>query len=225
MRRIFKFDKIDFEGKGKVNSITVEMKYEEKKGRKLFSACGNVQNIYSGQCLDIIADYINDPIFNEILRLWKLYQRNDLHPECEHQRALGWVDEARKQVKIYHWYLNDEARKEKKAAEERALKSLKNGETFTPTDREVFYANLSTFCKTYTHQAPEYYGIETDFNTKKQKIEVKDLGSTRKTDHPEGLLCKPCPVCGYQYGSSWLYVPIPADDEAIIYKLLKEGSL
>ena len=30
-------------------------------------------------------------------------------------------------------------------------------------------------------------------------------------------LCKPCPVCGYQYGSAWLYEPIP---QAIIDEIM-----
>lgn len=30
-------------------------------------------------------------------------------------------------------------------------------------------------------------------------------------EHPEGLLTKPCPVCGYRYGSEWLYENIPTD--------------
>ena len=33
------------------------------------------------------------------------------------------------------------------------------------------------------------------------------------TKHPDGLLMKPCEVCGYEYGSAWLYSPIP--DEII----------
>lgn len=32
-----------------------------------------------------------------------------------------------------------------------------------------------------------------------------------KKDHPRGLLCEPCEVCGYKYGSAWCYSPIPAD--------------
>ena len=27
--------------------------------------------------------------------------------------------------------------------------------------------------------------------------------------HPEGLLCKPCPVCGYKYGSAWTKRDVP----------------
>lgn len=37
------------------------------------------------------------------------------------------------------------------------------------------------------------------------------LGWVRKSEHPEGLMCKPCPVCGYKYGTAWLYEPIPED--------------
>ncbi len=30
-------------------------------------------------------------------------------------------------------------------------------------------------------------------------------------EHEDGLLCKPCPVCGYQWGSSWLSKKIPEE--------------
>jgi len=32
-----------------------------------------------------------------------------------------------------------------------------------------------------------------------------------RNEHPEGLLLRPCPTCGYEYGSEWLYEPIPAE--------------
>ncbi len=32
-----------------------------------------------------------------------------------------------------------------------------------------------------------------------------------KTEHPAGLLCEPCPECGYKYGSAWLKEELPAD--------------
>ena len=231
MKKKFNFGKINFEGKGAVNLVTVEMEYKEENGKKRFSVCGNIWNarcsdiVCGGQCLDTIAEYIKDPVFLQILRLWKLYHLNHMHPECEHQRKLGWLTEARKQVNIYHWYLNDEARKLKEAAKSKALEALKNGETFTPTKQDVYYTNLEIFCKTHTPEAPEHYEINKDYNTKKQKIDVKYLGHTYPTEHPEGILCKPCPVCGYKYGNSWLYVPITADDEKIIYSLLKSEEV
>lgn len=33
----------------------------------------------------------------------------------------------------------------------------------------------------------------------------------RPEEHPAGLLCKPCAVCGYKYGSAWLSEDVPAD--------------
>lgn len=33
---------------------------------------------------------------------------------------------------------------------------------------------------------------------------------TRK-EHPKGLLCEPCPVCGHKYGSAWLMEKVPLE--------------
>ena len=32
-----------------------------------------------------------------------------------------------------------------------------------------------------------------------------------RAEHPFGLLSHPCPICGYKYGSAWLYEPLPQD--------------
>jgi hypothetical protein len=33
----------------------------------------------------------------------------------------------------------------------------------------------------------------------------------RPEEHPGGLLTAPCEVCGYRYGSAWLYEPLPVE--------------
>ncbi len=33
----------------------------------------------------------------------------------------------------------------------------------------------------------------------------------RRDEHPEGLLCEPCPTCGYRYGTAWKHEVIPTD--------------
>lgn len=38
----------------------------------------------------------------------------------------------------------------------------------------------------------------------------------RESTHPDGLLCKPCPTCGYRYGTSWLFEKIPDETISII---------
>jgi hypothetical protein len=37
------------------------------------------------------------------------------------------------------------------------------------------------------------------------------LGWVSETEHPEGLLSRPCPTCGYKYGTAWLREEVPAD--------------
>jgi hypothetical protein len=39
----------------------------------------------------------------------------------------------------------------------------------------------------------------------------KEAGWVTIDEHPEGLLNKPCPVCGYKYGSAWNREAVPDD--------------
>jgi hypothetical protein len=43
------------------------------------------------------------------------------------------------------------------------------------------------------------------------KIEEKTAGWVFPSQHPKGLLTKPCPVCGYRYGNGWLYEEVPEE--------------
>ena len=118
----------------------------------------------------------------------------------------------------------------KKAAEKAALTALRCGETFTPTIKQSFFASLSYYLTTHTETLPEdiakYYEPNNPlYSGDAGHTEVKALGLLRENEHPDGILSKPCPVCGYKYGNSWIYYPIPAEDEAIICNILKTGKL
>jgi hypothetical protein len=39
--------------------------------------------------------------------------------------------------------------------------------------------------------------------------EEKAAGWVTPSEHPDGLLERPCPVCGYKYGSAWLEEAVP----------------
>lgn len=43
------------------------------------------------------------------------------------------------------------------------------------------------------------------------KRETKTAGWVSPAEHPGGLLGKPCPTCGYRYGTAWLYEDVPDD--------------
>lgn len=237
MKRTFDFGLIDYENRGTArNRVTVEMEYKTDGDKKVFSVSANVWNarhsdiVCGGQCLDSIAAYIDSPLYSEILRLWKLYHLNDMHPECEHQHAAEWHKIASKKVTLYHWRMTQEAMSEQKAAEKAALTALRCGETFKPTIKQKFFAALSYSLTTYTETPPEnvakYYEPKKPlYAGDRGHTETKALGWLRENEHPDGILSKPCPVCGYKYGTSWVYYPIPADDEAIICKILKTGKL
>ena len=48
------------------------------------------------------------------------------------------------------------------------------------------------------------------------KPEKKTAGWVYPPEHPDGLLCKPCPACGHKYGSAWLREELPADVVAFL---------
>ena len=46
-------------------------------------------------------------------------------------------------------------------------------------------------------------------DTTKEKTQDNMSIWTYKKDHPRGLLCEPCPTCGYKYGTKWLTMEVP----------------
>lgn len=223
MKKRFDFGKIDYYGRGsRRNAVTVDVEYTEKDGKKVFTASGMIWNstrtdcICGGQCLDTIAQYIKNPTFKQILRLWNLYHLNDMHPECEHQAAAGWREKAAEKVTLYKFTLTPETMTQARKLEEAAIEAAKQGKPFTTTPQERTILNLKYFYDSHSETLPEtiaqYYKLKS--------TETKALGWLKESEHPNGILCKPCPVCGYAYGSKWVYFPIPEEDEKIIFDLL-----
>lgn len=228
MERRFSFGKVDYTNCGqKRNLVLIDMRYVEEDGKKRFSVCGSIKNeartdsLCCGQCLDTIAMFVDTPLFKEIYRLWKLYHLNDMHPECEHQAELGWRETAKKEVEIYHFCLNYEAYRKRIEIKDKVVAAAVAGESFLLPLDERNLLNSKFFLKTFSEELPQtiapLYKLE--------KTERKMLGWLSEADHPEGILSKPCPVCGYKYGSAWKYFPIPEDDEKIILHLLKTGEV
>ena len=222
MKKSFNFGKIDYNRTGrKSNTVTVDISYEERNGKKVFTASGSIWNsrhtdiIAGGQCLDTIYKYINHPTFKEIYRLWYKYHLNDMHPECIHQSELGWTIEASKPVSLYTFILTNDTYTQRQRIKNTVILSAKDGKPITLTDAERLILSLDISHRTHLSNLPDniapYYELK--------ETEIKRLGWLTEKDHPDGILSKPCPVCGYKYGSSWLYFPIPDEDEKAIYKL------
>lgn len=224
MKKRFDFGKIDYYGRGsRRNAVTVDIAYTEKDGKKVFTASGMIWNstrsdcIHGGQCLDTIAQYIKNPTFKQIFRLWNLYHLNDMHPECEHQAAAGWREKAAEKVTLYKFTMTTEAITEQNRTKSAVLRAAQDGETLRLSKEKRLILGLDYSITHHSETLPEtiapYYKLKS--------TETKALGWLRENEHPDGILCKPCPVCGYAYGSKWVYFPIPEEDEKIIYKLFE----
>lgn len=151
----------------------------------------------------------------DFLEIWKQWHLNDMRATCEHQRALGWEEKATERVTIYKWKLTPEASSAQRKIEEGAMDALKRGEVVQLSQDDTKMLALEYWTKTYTETLPESIA---EFY-KPDGTEEKTLGWLYPTDHPEGILTRPCPECGYEYGSAWKREELPADVVAFLEAL------
>lgn len=173
-----------------------------------------------GQCVDAIREGTpNDDWTPEMLEklcnIWDEWHLNDARPYCKHQKELGWREQAREELTLYRYRLTDEAYKSKQKAEKEALNALKEGKTFVPTKEQSFFANLEYGLDVYEELSGE---LAQHYRPKKPLYAGDDgftktetRGWVRYDKYDKGILCKPCPVCGYKYGSSWLKEDVPQE--------------
>lgn len=173
----------------------------------------------AGQCVDEIRsgkpteDWTNE-MLQKFCDIWDRWHLNDMNPCCEHQRELGWVEQSQEKVKVMKWDRTKETREKARAAEKRAVECLKNGKTFVPTPEETMYANVSYDVTTYNDELPEhpeFYEFKERDCLGYSNVEYKTRGWISHKEHPLGILGKPCPVCGYEYGTSWIKEEVPQD--------------
>lgn len=171
-----------------------------------------------GQCVDRIASYFpNDAKAQRMVAVWNRWHLNDMRAACEHQRAAGWEDQAAEQINTYKWRTKPEADKARRAAKDAAEAALKAGQTFTPTPEQVAAVNRESYIETQGDTLPPelaaYYEPSTDSTGSGYFAHIKTerRGWVRFDKDSRGLLCKPCSVCGYKYGSAWLKEELPAE--------------
>lgn len=223
MERTIYLGKIAYSSSAKRNPVEVTLRYNNGG----FTASGMIWSerradaYYAGQCLDTIAEYIKTPLFREIHRLWKAHHLNDMRPECEHQRDLGWPEIATRETAMHHFSLTHEAYMERRKIETAAIKALRKSGNAAISPEEQAVLNLPASVTTHL---PEL-SVDVAPYYKHARAEIKKLGHLRPDEHPAGILSKECPACGYKYGTAWNTLPIPPEDEAIIIKLIETGTL
>lgn len=145
---------------------------------------------------------------DRVLRLaevWTRWHLNDMRPGCEHQRSLWrrWtcgqpdcvhVFEAPVVLSPHTPNLSGEASVYCPVCGRRALHG---SEQLPPWGERPIDPEKPL--DTYGRHVPGSHSFTWNM-----------LGWVSRREHPEGLLSHPCPVCGYRYGTAWLYEPLPA---------------
>lgn len=182
----------------------------------------------AGQCVDEIREgrptkgWTDGMVqeFCDILDKWHL---NDMRPYCQHQKELGWDKLADKKVMLYNYRLTRDALSKKRAAENAAIKALERGDIFIPTQEQVKYAKLqysiTTSAEISGEDAVNYEPKKPMFAGDTGATSTKFLGQLREDEHPDGILCRACPVCGYKYGTRWLKEAVPPEVIAWLFDL------
>lgn len=191
--------------------ITLELELRGKNGKFEFSCCGNLWNnrhsdiLQGGQCVDSLWDDYSEQIkdkklYFEIMELWKKYHLNGMNADCKHR-----INEklAKKQLKITKMRWTEEGKK---------LSKIRDfGIQFIKTENIDLVPSA-------------LYELDT-YSFRPEAVETTTAGWIHCTPlTPSGVLAKPCPKCGYEYGTSWNYRPIPKKALTRIRQLIEKGA-
>lgn len=201
----------------------VEIVYEDGK-LSLHGVVGPMSNGdcrgSCGQCNKEISKGVptagwTDEMIQKLCDIWDKWHLNDMRAYCQHQKELGWNEQAREEITLYHYTITTEASDAQRRAKQEALNALREGRTFEPTKEQVFFANLEYGLHVYEKLSGEiaqyYRPHKALYNSDHGFTETKTRGWIRYDESDKGILCKPCPVCGYKYGTSWLKEDVPQD--------------
>ena len=152
-----------------------------------------------------------------VKRLWELWDRwhlNDMRAGCEHQRA-AW--DTHKSLEVTSYKLTSEAFRLRDKALARAARSAALGEPIDWNESErALIERALILCDDWYKDQPNRAGVlAACFEV--SKVEHKSAGWVTPREHPEGLLTRPCEVCGYAYDSKWLLEEVP---EEVLAELL-----
>lgn len=194
--------KVKFDGKRL--SITGE---EWKPGSREPSACGQICGHITDpeSYLTRLNDGWTGAKFARLLEVWHRWHLNDMQAGCEHQR--DWP--ADKKLEVTSYRLTTEACQVRDQTLQRAAEAALYGRDFKPTPREFALATIKNWTQHRFILPADNSPLWGSFRV--AKCEVKAAGHTYPYEHPEGLLTKPCSICGHKWGAAWLFEPVPEE--------------
>jgi len=163
-------------------------------------SCGQIE--MSWEPLDKYAQGWDAKKEARFLEIWRRWHLNDMRAGCEHQRS-EWNTSEELSLKEYKW----------STKYHQTRWAVANGEPPPENWQEISRQVLenTTNPGRARFETPEIRALLDAGWIEEGMTETKTAGWTYPSEHPEGLLTKPCPVCGYKYGSAWLKEDVPAD--------------
>jgi hypothetical protein len=137
-------------------------------------------------------------IIEEFFQVWNRWHLNNMRAGCQHQRL---IDVSVKRT-IYHYKLTTKALRERNTLKDQCMDLLLTQGTVSINDEQRALLNLSYSFTSPDPEVPDRYKLDRE--------ESKSIGWLKPSEHPDGVLMRPCAVCGYKYGSEWLKEEVPA---------------
>jgi hypothetical protein len=207
---VLHFGKVDADGIGeKINAVEVRLELRREEKGIEFSAVGSIWNKYHTDCISggqnhdtLAALFPHDTRMQRLIAIWRRWHLNDMRHGCEHQRE--WNTQKELSVQIY-------TQVGTLCADVRVLVEYKKA---TKKQKELLRLSDEVWGKLTLGSSEPYPEKSIQKLVKENflapwKIEKSASGWTYPYRHPEGMLTKPCSVCGYEYGSEWRHETIP----------------
>lgn len=141
--------------------------------------------------------------------IWKRWHLNNMKANCQHQVGPDWNVEEK--VEVVSYKLTYQASRLRENILERAAKAGLSGQSLVLSDTERALAEMDDWFQPKYKLPEEGDPLFGCFEVEKR--ETKSIGWVKPNEHPRGILCKPCPVCGYKYGTAWNKEELP---EAVV---------
>lgn len=191
------------DGKLSIHGVIGPMRNGNAKG-----GCGQINMGFAEQYPEGTRYYTEGwavDLFAKFLATWERWHLNDMQAGCGHQRA-EWDTMKKLSLTFYTW--GPKFHEMRRKVEDGAATADEYRDYQTAKTR--VHAVTIGF-NTPKYETPEIIELLTSGLVRIEKTETKTAGWVTPAEHPEGLLTKPCSVCGYKYGSAWLKEEVPQE--------------
>lgn len=174
--------------------------------------CSNGDCYSAGQCYDTMRQgvanegWTADSLY-KLLDIWQRWHINDMKPYCEHQ--VDW--DGGKVCKLYEYKMSDDTYKRRDRLKESIHNRLMDGFNVRLSIDERRLLGSKVFVKTDTSVPPDGYKLYKEYTMQARALYPMESDTKWGNKHPDGILSKPCPVCGYRWGSSWRAERVPTE--------------